>query len=144
MLGPMASVFTMIINGDLPGHFVWRDDTCVAFLSINPINRGHTLVVPIAEVDHWVDLDVETNTHLMAVSHHLATAQQTLWSPSRIGLMIAGFEVPHVHVHVLPMESMAHLDFANAASTVDHGDLASVAAEIRDQLAAAGHAEATT
>ena len=55
----MASVFTMIINGDLPGHFVWRDDDAVAFLSINPINRGHTLVIPTAEVDHWIDLPIE-------------------------------------------------------------------------------------
>ena len=139
----MASVFTMIINGDLPGHFVWRDDDAVAFLSINPINRGHTLVVPTAEVDHWIDLPAATNSHLMAVAHHIGAVQQAVFQPQRVGLMIAGFEVPHTHLHVIPMRSMADLDFANAATDVDHGDLARVASTIRDGLSAAGHPEAS-
>jgi diadenosine tetraphosphate (Ap4A) HIT family hydrolase len=138
----MPSVFTMIINGDLPGHFVWRDEHAVAFLSINPINRGHVLVVPRQELDHWVDLPTSVNQHLMGVAHTIATTQQELYSPARVGLMIAGFEVPHVHVHVIPIDSMAHLDFANAAPEVDHGELAGQATEIRNALAAAGHAEA--
>ena len=138
----MASVFTMIINGDLPGHFVWRDDDAVAFLSINPINRGHTLVIPTAEVDHWIDLPIETNRHLMEVSHHIAAVQQALWQPARVGMMIAGFEVPHTHVHVIPLDGMHHLDFANAAATVDHGEMAEIATELRSALIAAGHAEA--
>lgn len=135
----MASVFTMIINGDLPGHFVWRDETCVAFLSINPINDGHVLVVPIREVDHWVDLDADTVAHLTSVAHTIAGVQQQRWSPARVGLMIAGFEVPHVHVHVIPMDSMAHLDFANAATEVDHGHLGAIATDLRAALHAAGH-----
>ena len=135
----MASVFTMIINGDLPGHFVWRDDEAVAFMSINPINRGHTLVVPTAEVDHWVDLPPATNQHLTTVSHAIAQVQQALWQPARVGLMIAGFEVPHTHVHVIPLDGMHHLDFANAAATVDHDELAGLAADLRSALTAAGH-----
>ncbi len=135
----MTTVFTMIIEGDLPGHFVWRDDTCVAFLSINPINRGHVLVVPRAEVDEWVDLDTETNQHLMAVAHHIASVQRGLYQPQRVGLIIAGFEVPHVHLHVIPMDSMADIDFANAATTVDHGDLAQIASDLAGALRAAGN-----
>lgn len=135
----MASVFTMFINGDLPGHFVWRDETAVAFLSINPINAGHTLVVPIAEVDHWIDLPAETNSHLMDVAHAIAKVQQAVFEPVRIGLMIAGFEVPHTHVHVIPMDSMAHLSFENAAAEVDHGELAQQAEQLRAGLRAAGH-----
>ncbi len=129
----------MIINGDLPGHFIWRDETCVAFLSINPINRGHVLVVPRSEVDEWVDLDTETNQHLMAVAHHIASAQRGLYAPERVGLIIAGFEVPHVHLHVIPMDSMADIDFANAATTVDHGDLAQIASDLAGALHAAGN-----
>lgn len=139
----MASVFTMIINGDLPGHFVWRDDTAVAFLSINPINTGHTLVVPVAEVDHWIDLPAETNAYLMDVARAIAKVQQAVFEPARIGLMIAGFEVPHTHVHVIPMDSMAHLSFANAATEVDHGELAHQADQLRAGLRAAGYSAAS-
>jgi diadenosine tetraphosphate (Ap4A) HIT family hydrolase len=130
----MATVFTMIINGDLPGHFVWRDETAVAFMSINPINDGHTLVVPVAEVDHWTDLPASTNAHMMNLSQRIGKAQQEIFSPLRVGLMIAGFEVPHTHLHVIPLGSMAHLDFANAATEVDHGQLASYAASLSSLL----------
>ncbi|MGI9610287.1 MAG: HIT family protein, partial [Acidimicrobiia bacterium] len=126
----MASVFTMIINGDLPGHFVWRDETAVAFMSINPINTGHTLVVPVAEVDHWVDLPSSTTAHLMDLAQRVARSQQEVLSPTRVGLMIAGFEVPHTHVHVIPMESMDHLSFANSATDVDHEQLADLASRL--------------
>jgi len=138
----MPSVFTMIITGDIPGEFVWRDDRCVAFLSINPITPGHTLVVPREEVDHWVDLDEDLAAHLMAVAHRIGVVQQDVFAPERIGLMIAGFEVPHTHLHVLPITGMGDLDFKNAAAGPDD-DFAAVADRLRTALAAAGHAEAT-
>lgn len=139
----MASVFTMIINGDIPGHFVWRDEDAVAFLSINPLNIGHTLVVPTQEIDHWLDLPNSSASHLMKVAHHIGAAQQVAFSAKRVGLMIAGFEVPHTHLHVLPISSMAHMDFANAATDVNHAELAANAVLIRNSLSSAGHAEAT-
>ncbi len=139
----MASVFTMIIEGDLPGHFVWRDDHAVGFLSINPINRGHTLIVPRYENEHWVDLPTSLNQHLMGVAHHIASVQQEIFQPLRVGMIIAGFEVPHVHLHCIPIDNMGHLDFARAATDVDHEELAGVASQIRDGLIAAGHAEAS-
>ncbi len=139
----MASVFTMIINGDIPGHFVWRDDDAVAFLSINPINVGHTLVVPRDEVDHWLDLPSASASHLMEVAHHVGAAHQRVFAAKRVGLIIAGFEVAHTHLHVLPISSMAHMDFANAATDVDHAELATNASMIRDALSAAGHDEAS-
>ena len=138
----MASVFTMIINGDIPGEFVWRDDRCVAFLSINPITPGHTLVVPREEVDHWIHLDEDLAAHLMAVAHRIGVVQQDVFSPERIGLIVAGFEVPHTHLHVLPITGMADLDFTHAAAGPDD-DFAEVAARLRTALAAAGHPEAT-
>jgi histidine triad (HIT) family protein len=138
--GLMASVFTMIIDGEIPGQFVWRDDRCVAFLSINPLHDGHVLVVPRAEVDHWVDLDEDVAAHLMAVGHRIAKVQQEVFPCERIGLIVAGFEVPHTHLHVVPIDGMADLDFRNAAPEPP-ADFADQADRLRSALAAAGHAE---
>ena len=135
----MPSIFTRIIDGEVPGRFVWRDEACVAFLDVRPLNRGHVLVVPRAEVDHWVDLDVETASHLMVVAHRVAAAQQAAGlAPDRVGLMIAGFEVPHVHMHVVPISTMAHLDFSSADTRPDPDDLDAVAALLRAQLSEPG------
>jgi histidine triad (HIT) family protein len=123
----MPTIFTRIINGEIPGTFVWRDDLCVAFMSINPINRGHVLVVPHAELDHWIDLDSSLAKHHMSDPRSIGRAQQAAFAPERIGLMIAGFEVPHVHIHVIPMESMAHLSFGNAAASVTPDELQAAA-----------------
>ena len=84
----MATIFTLIIRGELPGRFVWRDDRCVAFLSINPLQPGHTLVVPVEEVDHWVDLDPALMQHLTSVAHHIAKVQQDVFSPEKVGMRL--------------------------------------------------------
>jgi histidine triad (HIT) family protein len=110
----MATLFTRIIQGELPGRFVWRDERCVAFLSINPLRPGHTLVVPLEEVDHWLDLDPDLMNHLTGVAHTIGRAQMQVFRPARIGLMIAGLEVPHVHLHVVPVSDVHDLDFARA------------------------------
>lgn len=130
----MASVFTRIINGELPGHFVWRDDVCVAFLSINPLAPGHTLVVPQAEVDHWIDLDPDVTAHLTRVAQRIGRAQQRAFSPARVGLMIAGLEVAHVHLHVVPMNGVHDLDFANADPSPDPAGLEAAAAALTGAL----------
>jgi histidine triad (HIT) family protein len=130
----MPTIFTRIIEGELPGTFVWRDDVCVAFMSIAPIRPGHTLVVPRAEVDHWVDLEPDVNAHLMRVSQEIALAQQAAFAPRRIGLIIAGLEVPHTHLHVIPMEGMQDLDFGNADSDTASDALAETAARLRTAL----------
>jgi histidine triad (HIT) family protein len=137
----MASVFTGIIEGELPGVFVWQDDRAVGFLSINPLNRGHVLVVPRREVDHWIELDDDLAQHLMSVSRTIGEALQRAFNPARIGLMIAGFEIPHCHVHVVPIDGMHHLDFANAATTVDPDDLEAAARSIRSELRGLGRGE---
>jgi histidine triad (HIT) family protein len=129
----MASIFTMIINGDIPGHFVYRDDQCVAFMSIEPLTEGHTLVVPIEEVDHWIDLDPELIAHLMMVAQRVGQAIDALYSPRRVGLLIVGDEVPHVHIHVTPIDSARDLDFANAGSATSE-ELAVVAERLRNAL----------
>ena len=137
----MATIFTRIIRGELPGRFLWRDERCVVFLSINPLQPGHSLVVPVDEVDHWVDLDPELVQHLTGVAQHVARAQQAAFSPEKVGLMIAGLEVPHVHLHVVLIRGVHDLDFANADTDPDPADLDRAAATLRDALRAAGHAE---
>ena len=112
----MGTVFTKIIEGEFPGTFVWRDEQCVAFLSINPMAPGHVLVVPIEEIDHWIDAPPELAAHLFDVAHTIGRAQQAAFDCERIGLIVAGYEVPHTHVHVIPTSSMAQLSFANAAA----------------------------
>jgi histidine triad (HIT) family protein len=136
----VPTVFTRVINGEIGGSFVWRDELCVAFLSINPITTGHTLVVPRAEVDHWLDLPESVAAHLMAVGHTIGRAQQAAFSPLRVGLIMAGFEVPHAHLHVIPMDSMGDLDFANAAVEPDFSAIAAAGAAIRAALGAVGAA----
>ncbi len=130
----MATIFTRIIDGELPGRFVWRDDDAVAFLSINPLKPGHTLVVPRAEADHWIDLPPALNQHLTAVAQQIARAQQQAFAPARVGLMIAGLEVPHVHLHLVPIDGVHDLDFANAAVDADPADLDSSADALRKAL----------
>jgi histidine triad (HIT) family protein len=140
----MATIFTRIIDGEIPGRFVWRDDRCVAFLTIAPIAPGHALVVPIAEVDHWIDLDDETAAHLMVVARAIGVAQQAAFSPSRIGMIIAGMEVPHTHLHVIPIESEADLDFRRADPSASGEALDAAAEALRSALRAAGHPEVST
>lgn len=135
----MATIFTRIINGEIPGTFVWRDDVCVAFMSINPMAYGHVLVVPIEEVDHWVDASPELADHLFRVTRHIAGAQQAAFAPNRVGVIIAGYEVPHTHVHVIPTNEMRELSFANAAASVERRALESAAASIRHALRTHGH-----
>ena len=130
----MSTLFTKIINGDLPGRFVYRDDMCVAFLTIAPICPGHTLVVPRLEVDHWVDLPDELAGHLAIVARKIGAAQMTAFEAERISLIIAGLEVPHTHLHVLPTTSEADIDFRKANSAVDPAELDQAAKALRAAL----------
>jgi histidine triad (HIT) family protein len=137
----MPTIFTRIINGELPGRFVWRDEQCVAFLTINPLKPGHTLVVPRAEVDHWLDLEPDVATHLMRVAQTIGRALQRGFNPTRVGMIIAGLEVPHVHLHLVPVDTMSDFDFARAEKSPDPAALDRAAATIRAELAAMGHTQ---
>jgi histidine triad (HIT) family protein len=134
----MPTIFTRIIDGELPGTFVWRDASAVGFMSINPLAAGHVLVVPTVEVDHWIDLDAELAAHVFEVARVIGLAQAAAFQCARVGLIVAGYEVPHTHVHVIPTTSMSHLNFANAAAKVDPAELEAAAEAIRRQLRAAG------
>ncbi len=130
----MATVFSKILRGEIPSSFVMRDELCAVFLSINPLARGHALVVPVAEVEHWIDLPEDLALHLFAVARRVGRAQQAAFGCERVGLIVAGYEVPHTHLHVIPTTSMDQLAFANAAASVDRGDLDAAAAAIRAHL----------
>jgi histidine triad (HIT) family protein len=137
----MPSVFTRIIEGELPGRFVWRDDEVVAFLSINPITTGHTLVVPRVEVDHWIDLDVDLWARCSEVARIVGLGIQKAFDPPRVGQMIAGFEVPHTHIHVLQVNDLGDLSFANAASDPDAAEMDDALERIRAALWDLGYDE---
>jgi histidine triad (HIT) family protein len=135
----MTTVFTRIVDGELPARFVWSDDRAVAFLSANPLGPGHTLVVPRDEVDQWIDASPALLSHVSTVAHAVGTAIRTVFAPPRVGLLVAGFEVPHLHVHVFPAASMAAFDFATAARSIDTAEQDGYAESLRDALRAAGH-----
>jgi histidine triad (HIT) family protein len=135
----MPTLFTRIIEGELPGRFVWRDDRCVAFLTIAPLAPGHTMVVPIAEVDHWIDMDLGTAAHVFAVSQVIGRALDAAFEPLKIGVLIVGEEVPHAHIHLVPFRTLAQLNFANADNSPDPAALDQWQATIIDTLREQGH-----
>lgn len=136
----MASLFTRIIEGEIPGRFVWADDRAVVFLTIAPIRPGHVLVVPRNEVDHWVDLDEDLAGHLMVVARQVGQAQMEAFRPTRVGMLIAGLEVPHCHLHLVPIDSERDLSFANADHDAKAEDLDAAAERLRAVLRNQGHA----
>lgn len=127
----MASIFTRIIQGEIPSHKVYEDDQYLAFLDISPLTEGHTLVVPKKEVDYIFDLDDDTLTGLMLVAKKLAPAIQKACPCLRIGLSVIGLEVPHTHVHLIPMQSMRDMNFSNPKLQFSSDELAATASRIR-------------
>lgn len=136
------TLFSKIITGAIPGRFVWRSDDVVAFLTIAPIRPGHVLVVPVAEIDKWTDLDPRVWAELTRVSHLIASTIEPLFECQRVGLIVAGLEVPHCHVHLIPIRTEADLSFAGADHNASAEDLDGAATRIRGALRSAGHREA--
>jgi diadenosine tetraphosphate (Ap4A) HIT family hydrolase len=118
---------------------VWRDDEVVAFMTIGPIRPGHTLVVPIEQIDHWTDVPAELWARVCSVQQIVGTAILDAFAPVRVGSIIAGMEVPHCHVHLIPIDSEAQLSFANVDPNPDPAALDDAAERIRAALRSAGH-----
>jgi diadenosine tetraphosphate (Ap4A) HIT family hydrolase len=135
----MTTLFTRIIDGEIPGRFVWADDRAVAFATIAPITDGHVLVVPRAEVAQLTDAEDDLLAHLVVVAKTIGRAQQAEFDAPRAALLVAGFEVPHLHLHVLPAWGEAELSFTNARDDVPAADLDAAAERLRTALRAAGH-----
>ena len=139
----MAGIFSRIIAGELPARFVWKDDRCVVFLSIRPLRPGHSLVVPREEIDHWLDLEPELLAHLAATAQAIGKAQMHAFKPTRIGMMLAGLEVPHVHFHVVPIRGLHDLDFGNQDANPAPAQMDRSAEAIRTELRKLGFVEAS-
>jgi len=129
----MASIFTRIINGEIPCYKVAEDEHFFAFLDINPNTKGHTLCVPKKEVDKLFDLDPATYQGLMEFSRKVATALRQSVDCKRIGMSVIGLEVPHVHVHLIPINEMRDMSFIHKVE-VSSDEMASLAARIRANL----------
>jgi histidine triad (HIT) family protein len=134
----MPTIFTRVIRGELPGRFVWQDDLAVAFLSIAPLRPGHVLVVPREEVDHWLDLRPELAAHLMRSAQRVGKAMAKAFPCRKVGLMVAGLEVPHVHLHLVPMDGLHDLDFERQDRNPDPKAMDDAAERIRRALAEIG------
>ncbi|TAN31537.1 HIT family protein [bacterium] len=140
----MASIFSRIIDGQLPARFVWQDDVCVGFLSNRPLRPGHALVVPRLEVDHWLDLDPSLLAHLTQTAQAIGKAQMAGFKPVRIGLMLAGLEVAHCHFHVVPIRGLHDLDFGNQDPNPEAAMMDEAAATIRAELRRLGFDQAVS
>ncbi|WP_131747472.1 HIT family protein [Frankia sp. Cppng1_Ct_nod] len=130
----MASVFTRIMKRELPGRIVYEDDHCAAFLTIAPIRPGHTLVVPRLEIDHWIDLPPDVLRELWSASARVGRAVDTAFRPRRVAALLAGLEVPHVHVHLVPINSEDEVSFSKADHDPDPAALDDAAERIRAAL----------
>ncbi|MCG7252990.1 HIT family protein [Corynebacterium pseudodiphtheriticum] len=132
----MSTVFSKVINGELPGRFVYRSSDVVAFLSIEPLTYGHVLVVPVEEVDKWTDMAPELWARVNAVAYEIGNAVIQAFDVPRAGNVIAGFEVPHAHIHVFPARSMDDFNFANVipADQTDEAAMDEAAQKLRAAL----------
>ena len=129
----MSSIFTKIINGEIPCYKIAEDERYFAFLDINPNSKGHTLCVPKEEVDKIFDLDADTYMRLMAFSRRIAKAIEAVIPCERVGLSVIGLEVPHVHVHLIPLHTMANATF-QYKEQVSPEEFEAIAADIRSKL----------
>ena len=127
----MASIFTKIINNQMPCYKVAEDENFIAFLDINPNARGHTLCIPKKEIDDYLDLDDETFKDLMYFSKKVAAAIKNVIKCKKVGLTLIGIEVPHVHVHLIPINDISAMQFINKVR-LDKTEFEKIAEEIRD------------
>lgn len=129
----MASIFTKIINGEIPAHKIAETDDFLAFLDVNPNTKGHTLCIPKKEVNKIFDMDEETYIELMKFSRKVAHALRKTIACKRIGMSVIGLEVPHVHVHLIPLNAMQDTNFQNKVDMSDE-ELAETAKKISANL----------
>lgn len=138
----MPTLFSRIIAGQVPGRFVWKDDRCVAFLTIEPLRPGHTLVVPREETEVWTDLDPDLMAHITAVAQTIGRAQRAEWDSPFVGLLIAGYDVPHVHLHVWPTWGPRDSVLGNAERDPSTAVMDEAADRLRNRLREQGAGEA--
>ena len=131
----MASIFTKIINREIPANIVAEDDSYIAFLDINPLREGHTLVVPKKEVDYIFDMDHQSLAGLFSFAKRVARAIEAAVECNRIGISVIGLEVPHAHVHLVPIDSMDDINFSNMKLSFSREEMAKMADKIKAEFA---------
>ena len=134
----MSTVFSKIIAGDIPGRIVYQDDTVAAFLTIEPVAYGHTLVVPVEEIDKWTDIPADLWAHMNEVAQMIGSVIVARFNAERAGYLIAGFEVPHAHIHVFPANDMSGYSLSTAMrhDETDAAKMDAAADTIREALKA--------
>jgi len=130
----MATIFTKIINREIPGYIVAEDDNFIAFLDINPLKEGHTLVVPKTEIDYVFDLDHQTLAGLFSFSKRVARAIRSVIDCNRIGVTVMGLEVPHAHVHLIPIDTMDDMNFSNMKCSFSKEQMETMMKKIREHF----------
>jgi len=128
----MATLFTRIIQGEIPCHKIAENDKFIAFLDITPVAKGHTLVVPKMEVDYFFDLNSDLLAEINLFAKEVASKLQRAIPCRRIGVAIIGLEVPHAHVHLIPLNTMADINFSAERLKMSHEEFATLATEIRN------------
>lgn len=130
----MASIFTKIINGEIPCHKIAETDKYFAFLDINPLAKGHTLVIPKQEIDYIFDMEDDLLSGLNLFAKRVAKAVEKSIECKRIGVAVIGLEVPHTHIHLVPINAIGDLNFANPKMTLENDELAEIASKIRSNF----------
>lgn len=130
----MASIFTKIINGEIPSYKIDEDENYFAFLDINPLKTGHTLVVPKKEVDYIFDLDDKNLAGMILFSKRVAAAIRKAYPCNRIGIAVLGLEVPHAHIHLVPMDNMQDMNFRNPKLKFTPQQFSEIAENIKKEL----------
>jgi histidine triad (HIT) family protein len=128
----MATIFTKIINGEIPNYKVAENDSCYAFLDIQPVTKGHVLVVPKIEVDYIFDLTDDRLSELMIFAKSVAHKMDKVFDCSRIGLTVIGLEVPHTHIHLMPINGIADMDFSKNKLTFTEEEMEQIAKALRE------------
>jgi diadenosine tetraphosphate (Ap4A) HIT family hydrolase len=135
----MPTVFSKILSGQLPARFIWQEEEVAAFLTIAPLRPGHTLVVPRQEIDQWTEADPVLLARCTEVARIIGQAAKRAWRAPRAGLIIAGFEVPHLHIHVFPAWGLADFHFGKVDRNPDPAAMDRAAARLRETLRDLGH-----
>ena len=132
----MSSIFTKIINREIPAHIVAEDESHLAFLDINPLVMGHSLVIPKREVDYIYDLNDEELSQLHLFAKKVAQAIEKSVSCNRVGITVIGLEVPHAHVHLIPINTMDDMNFSRPKLSPSQDELAGIAKDIKNNYRA--------
>ena len=130
----MTSIFSKIVNGDIPSHKIAETEDYYAFLDIFPVQKGHTLVIPKVETNRFFDLDDQNITGLMIFAKHIAKAIRKTFPCDRVGMTVIGLEVPHAHIHLIPINTLQDMSFNKPKLKIEHSELAEIANRIKSNL----------